>query len=160
MDKRLRALRQILREQKLAGFLIPHTDEHQSEYTPSYADRLAWLTGFKGSAGLAVVSLDRAAIYVDGRYTLQVRDQVDLKKFNVLKLHKDPAEDWFMENLKSGDVIGYDPWLHNKVWLSKAEKKMAAKNITLKAVKNNLIDEIWSDRPSPSKAPARVQNDQ
>lgn len=160
MDKRLRALRQLLRKQKLAGFLIPHTDEHQSEYTPSYADRLSWLTGFKGSAGIAVVSLERAAIFVDGRYTLQVKDQVDLKKYEALKLHKDLAEDWFLENLKSGDVVGYDPWLHSKVWLAKAEKKLADKKITLKAVDKNLIDEIWLDRPTPSKALAQVHRDQ
>jgi len=159
MDKRLRALRQVLREQKLAGFLIPHTDEHQSEYTPSYAERLAWLTGFKGSAGLSVVSLDRAAIFVDGRYTLQVRDQVDLKQFSPLKLHKDLVEDWLLENLNSGAVVGYDPWLHSKIWLKKAGIKLAAKNITLKALVKNPIDEIWHDRPLASKAPARVHRD-
>jgi len=89
MTKRLSALRQSLRDQKLAGFLIPHADEHQSEYAPERAKRLTWLTGFAGSAGLAIVTLDRAAIYVDGRYTLQVRNQVDVKCFEPLRLLED-----------------------------------------------------------------------
>ncbi|MBT5185803.1 MAG: aminopeptidase P family protein, partial [Kordiimonadaceae bacterium] len=156
MDNRLLALRQKLRDQKLNGFLIPHSDEHQSEYTPSYAERLEWLTGFKGSAGEALVTLDRAAIFVDGRYTLQVRDQVNLKKFTPLKFNIDPIEDWLFDNLIEGDVVGYDPWLHSKVWLAKVAKKLAVKNISLKALENNIIDEIWNDQPEPSKALAQL----
>ena len=159
MDKRLRSLRQQLRNQNLTGFLIPHSDEHQSEYTPSYAERLAWLTGFKGSAGLAAVTLDGAAIFVDGRYTLQVKDQVDTKKFETLKLHHDKVEDWLFGNLKKGDVIGYDPWLHSKVWLEKVQEKLSQKNISLKPVESNIIDEIWLNRPAPSKSPAVVHRD-
>jgi Xaa-Pro aminopeptidase len=157
MNNRLLALRQKLREQNLTGYIIPHSDEHQSEYTPSYAERLAWLTGFKGSAGLATISLDRAAIFVDGRYSLQVKDQVDLKKFTPLKLHDDLPQDWFFDNLKEGDIVGYDPWLHSKVWLNKAKNKLAAKNITLKALDHNLIDDIWSDQPPASKNPVTIQ---
>ncbi len=159
MDKRLRSLRQQLRDQNLAGLLIPHSDEHQSEYTPSYAERLAWLTGFKGSAGLAAVTLDGAAIFVDGRYTLQVKGQVDTKKFETLKLHQDNVEDWFFGNLKKGDVIGYDPWLHSKSWLEKVQKKLSQNDISLRPLESNIIDEIWLNRPAPSKAPAVVQRD-
>lgn len=154
MNNRLLALRQKLRDQALSGFLIPHTDEHQSEYAPSYAKRLAWLTGFKGSVGLAAVTLNRAAVFVDGRYTIQVREQVNTKLFKPLRLFQDPVEDWFLDNLNDGDVVGYDPWLHTKIFIAKAKKKLASKNITLKAVETNPIDEIWSDRPEPSAAPA------
>ncbi|MEZ5757896.1 MAG: aminopeptidase P family protein [Emcibacteraceae bacterium] len=156
MDKRLRAFRQVLRKHKLSGFIVPHTDEHQSEYTPSYAERLAWITGFDGSAGLAAITLNQAAIFVDGRYTLQVRNQVDRGLFSIMKLHEDQAEDWFLDNLEDGAVIGYDPWLHSKIWLEKARNTLAAKNITLKALSKNPIDEIWQDRPAPSKALAQV----
>ncbi|HPF45304.1 MAG: aminopeptidase P family protein [Alphaproteobacteria bacterium] len=156
MEKRLRALRQELRKHKLSGFIVPHTDEHQSEYTPSYAERLAWISGFDGSAGLAAITLNQAAIFVDGRYTLQVRNQVDRTLFSIMKLHEDQTEDWFLENLEEGAVIGYDPWLHSKIWLEKARNTLAAKNITLNALSKNPIDEIWQDRPAPSNALAQV----
>ena len=150
MKNKLNALRQEMRNQKLASFLVPHTDEHQSEYTPTYAKRIAWLTGFKGSAGLLAVTLDKAAIFVDGRYTLQVRDQVDMKIYQQMKLYEDKIEDWLFDNLNEGDIVGFDPWLHDKASLERAEKKLSAKGITLKAVESNPIDEIWKDRPSPS----------
>ncbi|MDG1707301.1 MAG: aminopeptidase P family protein [Emcibacteraceae bacterium] len=154
MNNKLAALRQKMRDHNLAGFLVPHTDEHQSEYTPDYAKRIAWLTGFMGSAGLVAVTLDHAAIFVDGRYTLQVRDQVDMKLYEQLKLHQDPAEDWYMENLSKGDVVGFDPWLHDKNWIKRATDKLSDKGIILKAVETNLIDAVWSNRPEPSMAMA------
>lgn len=159
MNNKLAALRQKLREQNLDGFLVPHTDEHQSEYTPSYAKRISWLTGFKGSAGLVAISLNQAAIFVDGRYTLQVRDQVDMKIYQQMKLHQDQAYDWYLENLKKGDVVGYDPWLHDKGWVKRTKEKLAAKGIKLTAVEKNPIDDIWSDRPSPSRDEAHVHRD-
>ncbi|MCC3862024.1 aminopeptidase P family protein [Pseudemcibacter aquimaris] len=151
MDNKLSALRQKMRDQKLNGFLVPHTDEHQSEYTPGYAKRIAWLTGFKGSAGLVSVTLDQAAIYVDGRYTLQVRDQVDMKLYQQMKLYKDKPEDWFSDVLNDGDVVGFDPWLHDKGLVKNIREKLAKNGIELKAVSENPIDEIWQDRPEPSK---------
>lgn len=159
MKNRLRSLRQELREQKLTCFLIPHTDEHQSEYTPSYAERLAWVTGFDGSAGFAAVTLTQAAIFVDGRYTLQVKTQVDNALFSRLKLYQDPVEDWLFDNLSQGDVVGYDPWLHTKDWLARVEKKLGGKNISLKAVELNLVDQVWIDRPKPSKLPIEIHRD-
>lgn len=150
MKNKLNALRQKMREQKIAGLLVPHTDEHQSEYTPSYAKRIAWLTGFKGSAGMVGITLGAAAIFVDGRYTLQVRDQVDMKIYQQMKLYEDKIEDWFFDNLKEGDVVGFDPWLHDKATLERAEKKLSTKGISLKSIKTNLVDEIWKDQPSPS----------
>ncbi len=153
MTKRLSALRQSLREHDLAGFLIPHADEHQSEYAPERARRLTWLTGFAGSAGLAVVTLDRAAIYVDGRYRLQVRDQVDVKSFEPLHLLEDKPEDWFVAHLGKGDCIGYDPALHTRMWLEKLSEALAAHDIALVPVAENPIDLLWQDRPSAPKTP-------
>ncbi len=159
MEDRLRALRQKLRDLGIHGYLVPHTDEHQSEYTPEYAERLAWLTGFDGSAGFASVTLNGAAIFVDGRYTLQVRDQVDNKLYSFQKFHEDPIEDWLYDNLKKGDVVGYDPWLHSKVWLDKARVKLSSKGIALKALPDNPVDDIWKDQPAPPKIPAYVHRD-
>jgi Xaa-Pro aminopeptidase len=159
MKKRLLALRQILRTQKLSGYIIPHADEHQSEYTPSYAKRLSWLTGFDGSAGLAAITLDEGSIFVDGRYRLQVRNQVNIQSFTPLKLHQDTVEDWFSDKLQKGDVIGYDPWLHGKTWIDKVQKKLKPHGIKLKALHKNPIDEIWKDRPRPSSARAVVHDE-
>ena len=159
MKNRLRSLRQQMRDQNLTCFLVPHTDEHQSEYTPSYAERLAWITGFDGSAGFAAVSLTQAAIFVDGRYTLQAKSQVDNALFSRLKLHEDPIENWLLENLSQNDVVGYDPWLHSKMWLKQAQKKLASKNITLKAIEKNPIDQVWLDQPEPSKSLIEIHKD-
>lgn len=153
MHNRLLALRQHLREVKLNGFLIPHADEHQCEYTPEPAQRLTWLTGFSGSAGECAVTLDRGAIYVDGRYTLQVRHQVDTQFFEPLKLHEDKVEDWFLSNLKSGDRVGYDPGLHTRAYLDRMTKALTRGGIELVPLDKNPINEIWTDRPEPSKNP-------
>ncbi len=151
MLNRLLALRQSLRGLGLNGFLIPHADEHQCEYAPARAKRLEWLTGFAGSAGLAAVTMTQAAIYVDGRYTLQVRDQIDIKLYEPLKLHEDKLEDWFFSHLKKGDRIGYDPALHTRAWVQKLSIASARRGIDFVAVEVNPIDEIWTDRPDAPK---------
>jgi len=153
MLNRLLALRQSLRGGGLNGFLIPHADEHQCEYAPARAKRLEWLTGFAGSAGLAVVTMTQAAIYVDGRYKLQVRDQVDTKCYEPLRLHEDNLEDWFSSHLKKGDRIGYDPALHTRAWLQKLSIGLARRGIDLVAVDVNPLDELWADRPEAPKDP-------
>src|SRR5258707_13622 len=109
---RAAVLRQELRERGLDGFLVPRSDEHQNEYVPKASERLAWLTGFSGSAGLAIVLMDKAAIFVDGRYTLQVREQVDVDVFTPQHLVDTPPEAWLEANLPQGAKLGYDPWLH------------------------------------------------
>ncbi len=159
MKERLRQLRKAMRDQKISAFLVPHTDEHQSEYTPSYAERLNWVSGFDGSAGFACVALNKAAIFVDGRYTLQVKDQVDTQAFERLNIPKDKPEDWLLDQLSKGDTVGYDPWLHTKTWLEAVSEKLANKGIKLKAMEKNLVDEVWSDRPEPSKAKAVLHRD-
>ena len=157
---RLKALREQLKADKLDGFVVPLTDEHMSEYVGSYAQRLAWLTGFQGSAGSAVVLPEEAAIFVDGRYTLQVRSQVDGKDWSYQSVPETSAADWLKEHAPEGGRIGYDPWLHSRDWVKKATQALAARGAELVAVEQNPIDKVWSDRPEASKAHLIVQPDQ
>ena len=119
---RLKALREQLKTDQLDGFVVPLTDEHMSEYVGSYAQRLAWLTGFEGSAGSAVVLPQEAAIFVDGRYTLQVRSQVDANHWSYQSVPETSAADWLKEHAPQGGRIGYDPWLHSRDWVKKASR--------------------------------------
>ncbi len=119
---RAAALRKELEKRGLTGFIIPRADEHQNEYVPANAERLAWLTGFTGSAGLAVVLADRAAIFVDGRYTLQVCDQVDAKVFTPIDSGALSPAEWLEKNLRADSVLGYDPWLTTPASVARYEK--------------------------------------
>ncbi len=147
---RLAALREQLKADRLDGFVVPLTDEHMSEYVGSYAQRLVWLTGFKGSAGSAVVLPQEAAIFTDGRYTLQVRDQVDGKDWSYQSVPETSVADWLRDHAPQGARIGYDPWLHTRDWVKRAKEALAAKGAELVAVGRNPIDAIWSQRPAPS----------
>jgi Xaa-Pro aminopeptidase len=158
-EDRLRALRAQLKADRLDGFVVPLTDEHMSEYVGSYAQRLAWLTGFQGSAGSAVVLPEEAAIFVDGRYTLQVRDQVDGKHWSYQSVPETSVADWLKAHAPDGGRIGYDPWLHTKEWVGKARAALADKGAELVAVGRNPIDAIWADQPEPSRARLMVQAD-
>src|SRR5213082_3028193 len=109
---RLARLREVLSARGLDGFIVPRADEYQGEYVPPAGQRLAWLTGFTGSAGTAIVLKERAAIFVDGRYTLQAATQVDAQVFEIRRLVDEPASKWLGAALKPGMVVGYDPWLH------------------------------------------------
>jgi len=159
-EDRLKALRDELARRKLDGFVVPLTDEHMSEYVGAYAQRLAWLTGFQGSAGSAVVLPAEAAIFVDGRYTLQVREQVDGKHWSYQSVPQTSTAQWLQEHAPNGGRIGYDPWLHTKGWVTAARKALAAKGAELVAVDTNPVDAIWPDRPLPSKARLVVQPDE
>ena len=154
---RLKALREQLKADRLDGFVVPLTDEHMSEYVGSYAQRLAWLTGFEGSAGSAVVLPQEAAIFVDGRYTLQVRSQVDANHWSYQSVPETSAADWLKEHAPQGGRIGYDPWLHSRDWVKKATGALAARGAELVAVEQNPIDKVWADRPEASKAHLAVQ---
>ncbi|HEY0412556.1 MAG TPA: aminopeptidase P family protein [Allosphingosinicella sp.] len=158
-EARLRALREQLKADRLDGFVVPLTDEHMSEYVGSYAQRLAWLTGFKGSAGAAAVLPQEAAIFVDGRYTLQVRDQVDGRHWSYQSVPETSIADWLKVHAPDGGRIGYDPWLHTKDWVQKAREALADKGAELVAVRRNPIDAVWADKPEPSKARLAVQPD-
>ncbi len=157
--ERLAALRQKLKDLNLSGFLVPRADEHQGEYVPPSAERLAWLTGFTGSAGSAVVLADEAAIFVDGRYTLQVRDQVDDTAFTPEHLVEAPPHTWLRDHLKAGDRIGYDPWLHTVAGVRRLRKACDDAGATLVAVKANPLDAVWVDRPAPPIGPVTRQPD-
>ncbi len=146
-SKRLTNLRQILATQKISGFIIPLADEHQGEYVPKFAQRLAWLTGFTGSAGLAIVLTDKAAIFVDGRYTLQAREQVDNNHFEINHSVDNPADAWISENLKSGDKLGFDPWLHTSDSLSKLRQACDKTDAKLVALSSNPVDAVWDNQP-------------
>ena len=147
---RLAALRTELARRGLTGFIVPRSDRHQNEYVPASEQRLAWLTGFSGSAGIAIVLMERALLFVDGRYTLQAREQVDTSLFTIEHLVETPPDRWIEENLTAGDRIGYDPWLHTVEGAERLGKACAAAGATLVAVEPDLIDAIWADRPAPS----------
>src|SRR5688500_16723899 len=119
---RLKALREQLKSDRLDGFVVPLTDEHMSEYVGSYAQRLAWLTGFQGSAGSAVVLPQEAAIFVDGRYTIQVRSQVSPNDWSYQSVPDTSITEWLKEHASEGARIGYDPWLHTSDWVKRARE--------------------------------------
>ena len=146
---RVAALRTELARRGLTGFIVPRSDRHQNEYVPASEERLAWLTGFTGSAGAAIVLRERAVLFVDGRYTLQVREQVDTSLFAIEHLVETPPDRWIETNLTSADRLGYDPWLHTVESAERLAKACAAAGATLVAVEPDLIDAIWSDRPAP-----------
>lgn len=152
---RLAALRTELTQRGLDGFVIPLTDEHMSEYVGAYAQRLAWLTGFGGSAGCAAVLRHKAAIFVDGRYTLQVRDQVDGALYDYCDLPAIQPTDWLAAHAQPGQRIGYDPWLHTVGWVERTAGALADRGVDLVAVESNPVDAIWLDRPIPSPAVAQ-----
>ena len=157
---RLAALRDELARRRLDGFVVPLTDEHMSEYVGAYAQRLAWLTGFEGSAGSAVVLPEEAAIFVDGRYTLQVREQVSADQWSYQAVPETSVAAWLKEHAPQGGRIGYDPWLHTKGWVDAARRALAARGAELIAVETNPIDAVWADRPAPSDARLVVQADE
>jgi Xaa-Pro aminopeptidase len=158
-EARLEALRKQLARQGLDGFVVPISDEHMSEYVGSYAQRLAWLTGFGGSAGTAVVLRDTAAIFTDGRYTLQVREQVDGRLYDYVSVPQTSVAAWLGEHAPEGARIGYDAWLHGKGWADSAARALSARGAQLVAVAANPVDAIWQDQPAPSLAPALVHDD-
>ncbi len=156
---RLSALRKQLARQLLDGFVVPLTDEHMSEYVGDYARRLAWLTGFEGSAGTAAVLPQEAAIFTDGRYTLQVREQVDGADWEYVGVPESSVAEWLATHAAEGARIGYDPWLHTRAWVEDTAAALAKAGASLVPVETNPIDAIWPDRPAPSIAPLAVQGD-
>jgi Xaa-Pro aminopeptidase len=150
---RVAALRAELRRRGLDGFIVPHADRHQNEYVPPSEERLAWLTGFSGSAGVALVLAERAVLFVDGRYQLQAREQVDTAIFAIEHLVERPPETWLEENIPAGTKLGYDPWLHTIAGAEKLAKACEAAGATLVPIESNPVDGIWSDRPAPPLGP-------
>ena len=151
--ERLSALRAELARRGLAGFVVPRADAHQGEAVPPHAQRLSWLAGFTGSAGVAVVLREAAAIFVDGRYTLQVESEVDTGLFEPRHLTEAPPDAWIAERLGAG-ALGYDPWLHTPDGLAKLQRAAERAGGRLQPVEGNPIDAVWSDRPAEPLSPA------
>ncbi len=144
---RMAALRAEIARRGLSGFILPRADCHQNEYLPPSEERLAWLTGFTGSAGCVVVLADRAMLFVDGRYTLQAGEQSDLSIFSIVHLADNPPDQWLERNLPAGAKLGYDPWLHTVEGAEKLAKACAAAGALLVASEPNPVDALWTDRP-------------
>jgi Xaa-Pro aminopeptidase len=145
---RVAALRAEIARRGLDGFIVPHADRYQNEYVPPSEQRLAWLTGFTGSAGAAIVTADRAALFVDGRYTIQARAQTD-PLFTIEHLIDAPPAAWIEANLATGRKLGYDPWLHTVEQVERLAKACATAGAAFVATEPNPIDAVWHDRPAP-----------
>ena len=151
--ERLSGLKAAMRAAQIEGYLVPHGDEHQGEFNAPYAERLKWLTGFAGSAGIAIVLGDEAAIFVDGRYTLQVRDQVDGTLYQYRHMIDEPASAWIVEHAKAGQKIGFDARLHTPAGLARLEEAAMKAGAALLPLPHNLIDQVWANQPARPRAP-------
>ncbi len=158
-ESRLFRLRELLTEEKLDGFIIPRADRHLGEEVPECAERLAWLTGFTGSAGIAAVLHNKAAVLTDGRYSIQVRKQTNSRLYECEDSTRLPVAQWIGDNMKEGGVIGYDPWLHSPLQIQQFEEKLGHKGIAFRPVEENLIDKLWADRPPPPGDAVRLYPD-
>ncbi|HVI28231.1 aminopeptidase P family protein [Hansschlegelia sp.] len=156
---RLAALRAALKAKNLDGFLLPRADEHQNEYLPPSAERLAWLTGFTGSFGFVIVLPEKAALFVDGRYTVQARSQVDQTAFVIVNVVELPPSEWLKQNAVRGQRVGYDPRLHTVDGFERFEAAAKAAEIELIAVADNPVDALWTDRPAPPLAPVVLHDE-
>ena len=156
--ERIPLLRAELARRGLDGFVVPRADEHQSEYVPANAERLSWLTGFTGSAGTAVILADKAALVVDGRYTLQAASQVDTSLIEIVPLAETSAEAWIEASIGQGKVLGYDPWLHTAKGVEALAKAAAKAGSCVRALDSNPIDVVWQDRPAAPRALVTIRS--
>lgn len=153
---RVAALRTELKRQNLDGYLVPRADAHQNEYVPKSAERLAWLAGFTGSAGFAIVLEREAAIFVDGRYVIQVRQEIDGKIFKPIDISETAPSQWLADHAREGARIGYDPWLHTSDQIERFAKALDGRKIELVALDANPIDALWADRPADPMGPIAI----
>jgi Xaa-Pro aminopeptidase len=160
LTARLAAFREELARRKLTGFVIPRADQQQNEYVAPSEERLAWLTGFTGSAGLAIVLAQAAAVFVDGRYTLQAAKQVDTSAWSIEPLVDPPPETWLGKHLVAGDRLGFDPWLHTSAAAERLAAACAGAGAELIAVDSNPLDSVWTERPPPPLGPVAAHGPQ
>ncbi|GIK81498.1 MAG: aminopeptidase P family protein [Pseudorhodoplanes sp.] len=146
--QRMADLRRVFAACGIDGLILPRADAHQNEYVPPSEERLAFLTGFTGSAGCAIVLADRAVLFVDGRYTLQAREQVDPALFSIAHLVDTPPDAWIEQNLPAGARLGYDPWLHTAAGAERLAKACGKAGATLVPIERNPVDAVWTDRPT------------
>ncbi len=152
--ERVAAVRRLMSDAGLDALLVPRADEHQGEYVPRSAERLKWLTGFSGSAGLAVLGARAGALFVDGRYVVQAPAEVDVHTFEVLQVPQAKLEDWLCSHLKRGGTVGFDPRLHTEAAVEDLAKALEPKGVKLKALGRNLVDKAWGkERPAPPRGP-------
>src|SRR5215204_6118059 len=155
---RVAALRAELAKRRLTSFLVPRTDRHQNEYVPASEQRLAWLTGFNGSAGTALVLPDRAILFTDGRYMLQVREQVDTSVFEIEHMVENPVHAWIEANLSAGTKLGYDPWLITAEAAERISKACETAGAAFVPSEPDPIDAIWTDRPPQPVGPVTMHD--
>jgi Xaa-Pro aminopeptidase len=160
LTARLSAFREELTRRRLTGFVIPRADQQQNEYVARSEERLAWLTGFTGSAGMAIVLTQEAALFVDGRYTLQAAKQIDRKAWSVEPLVDPSPESWLTTHLKNGDRLGFDPWLQTSAAAERLAAACAKAGAELVAVDSNPLDSVWTERPPPPLAPVTIHGTQ
>lgn len=153
IEQRVSALREELARQNLAGLIVPRADEHQGEYVPPSAERLSWISGFTGSAGLCIVMTDKAAVFIDGRYTFQVRDETPASIFEYCHLIQEPATDWIAANLGPDQALGFDPRLTTPNQATRYRRAAERAGGKLVAVETNPLDTVWVDQPEPPLAP-------
>lgn len=157
-QNRLAQLREILKSENLDALIVPTTDEYLSEYVAPHNQRLAWLTGFTGSAGTAIITQKKAAIFVDGRYRVQVKQQVDQYSYDYCRYPEDPMEEWLSAALTANSRIGMDTRIHSYSQYQNLDKVLTAENLHLVATRGNLIDRIWQDRPAPEVKSVLLMN--
>src|SRR6202049_1369628 len=156
LTARLSAFREELARRNPTRLVLPRADQQQNEYVAPSEERLAWLTGFTGSAGLAIVLPQAAALFGDGRYTLQAAKQVDAKAWSVEPLADPPPENWLVKHLGAGDRLGFDPWLHTSAAAERLHAACAKAGAELVAVDSNPLASVWTERPAPPLGPVSV----
>lgn len=157
-DARLEQLRSLMRRQNADAILVPHNDEQNNEYLPPNKERLAWLSGFSGSAGSAIITADHAVLFVDGRYTLQAAEQTDQNHWAVESLIDHPPHKWLEQHMAAEQAIAFDPWLHMPSQVKLLEKAAKKTGASLAPLSDNLIDEIWTDRPPTPLEPVHIHD--
>lgn len=153
---RLKQLRQEMLKANIDAFIVPRTDEHQGEYVAPHSERLLWLTGFNGSAGFAIILPHRAGLFVDGRYTLQAKQQVDTASFDIVPTAEISGPTWLSQHLKPGAKLAYDPWMTTEREIQSYEKALENQEITFLPLEKNLIDQIWLDQPKKPTHPIYI----
>jgi Xaa-Pro aminopeptidase len=157
--ERVARLRDKMAALEIDGFLVPRADEYQGEYVPEASERLSWLTGFTGSAGMALIMKDEAVVFVDGRYTTQLKEQVDGNVFIGGDLVGEPPHKWLMAHAPDGFRLGVDPWLHTSAEVTKLQAALAARNGSVVFVLSNPLDAIWDNRPAAPMGKVVIQYD-
>lgn len=156
--ERVKLLRAAFAKAKIDGFLVPRADAHQGEYVPASAERLKWISGFSGSAGLAAITNKAAVLFTDARYTVQVKAETDTSVFEISLLPRQRIAEWLVDHLSKGQILGFDPWLHTASEITRLSEALAQKGISLKPVSKNLIDQLWGkERPPPPQGRLSVQ---